>query len=554
MANYISQVTLPSGDTYDIKDASAWTQINNLWSSMSHSLVLEKVNTLPTADSTTTGKIYLVPDNTHDPSTNDIFDEYITIDNGASANPRYTWEKIGNTDVNLSNYSVKTHTHTVDISIGVNDHSYKPTGSVSASFSGTSFNSTGSYKPTGSVAINASTNRTATVSPTSVTTQNPATYTPRGTVSQPTFSGSAATITVSGTVSGSASASIGSVEGHTHTQGGTTKYLHYTTQVPKTFTTQAGVVTGISTAKLATTTIKGVSGSTTASKATPGTAVNIAKPGTEKSYSTISTNNTGSVTVTLQQADRATGSLNNDESSTRSGTNQVMYNASVNGEVLYFTMKTMACASTATGTVSSASTDATKTVYTNSSITGINGSVSYTPYTFADVTVPIADNSSTTVATGNTSTNGGATIATGSSGTATVLKAVDTSVTLLNDTVDTQSSNGIAFIQSLNANTGSGGGHTHSADITFSGGTIQSTGSYTPTGTVSQPTFDGSATRLVTENINVPTGFSFTGDTSTITVSGTATGSVSATFTGDTSTIKHTVTGNGTKTTSQASA
>lgn len=44
-------------------------------------------------------KLYLVPSGT---STRNVKDEYITIDNGADANPRYTWEKIGSTDVDLS--------------------------------------------------------------------------------------------------------------------------------------------------------------------------------------------------------------------------------------------------------------------------------------------------------------------------------------------------------------------------------------------------------------------------------------------------------------------
>lgn len=62
----------------------------------------EVVPSLPTAAAGTMNKIYLVAD-THSDS-NDSYDEFITLKNGSS----YSWEKIGNTDVNLSDYYTKT--------------------------------------------------------------------------------------------------------------------------------------------------------------------------------------------------------------------------------------------------------------------------------------------------------------------------------------------------------------------------------------------------------------------------------------------------------------
>lgn len=68
---------------------------------------------LPTADSDTMGKIYLVPhthddDNNTDSSAQNFYDEYITICTYSNdENPQeneYTWEKIGNTDIDLSDY------------------------------------------------------------------------------------------------------------------------------------------------------------------------------------------------------------------------------------------------------------------------------------------------------------------------------------------------------------------------------------------------------------------------------------------------------------------
>lgn len=114
---YISKITLPNNNTYDIKDTSAWNEIGTLYSMINEisgaGLVITKVLELPAASQETLGKIYLISD-THDPSANDIYDEYITIDNGALVATRYTWEKIGNTDVNLSNYSTKGHKHSIN--------------------------------------------------------------------------------------------------------------------------------------------------------------------------------------------------------------------------------------------------------------------------------------------------------------------------------------------------------------------------------------------------------------------------------------------------------
>lgn len=57
----------------------------------------EVVTELPTAAAATMGKIYLVK---HAHSSSDSYDEYITI----QSDSKYTWEKIGNTDIDLSDY------------------------------------------------------------------------------------------------------------------------------------------------------------------------------------------------------------------------------------------------------------------------------------------------------------------------------------------------------------------------------------------------------------------------------------------------------------------
>ena len=64
------------------------------------------VETLPTASADTLRKIYLVP--SASAQTSNSKDEYVTLDKGASADPRYVWEKIGSTEVDLSNYYTKS--------------------------------------------------------------------------------------------------------------------------------------------------------------------------------------------------------------------------------------------------------------------------------------------------------------------------------------------------------------------------------------------------------------------------------------------------------------
>ena len=60
----------------------------------------EVVDTLPTASASTMGKIYLTK---HEHGTQDGYDEFITIELGTTTKT-YKWEKIGNTDIDLTDY------------------------------------------------------------------------------------------------------------------------------------------------------------------------------------------------------------------------------------------------------------------------------------------------------------------------------------------------------------------------------------------------------------------------------------------------------------------
>lgn len=78
-------------------------------------VTFEIVQTLPTASATTyfnvSKTVYLVR-NTASSGT-DYYEEYITIRTGTEGNYTYSWEKIGDTQIDLSNYYTKTETDTL---------------------------------------------------------------------------------------------------------------------------------------------------------------------------------------------------------------------------------------------------------------------------------------------------------------------------------------------------------------------------------------------------------------------------------------------------------
>ena len=119
----ISQITMPSGTTYNIKDEVAR-------SAAAAGLSIVKVDSLPTASASTLGGIYLLA-NSQGEGNN--FDEYLTVKDGSN----YAWEKIGSTDVDLSGYSEDGHTHNVTSNVTVSQHTGVLTGgSVSSTFTG----------------------------------------------------------------------------------------------------------------------------------------------------------------------------------------------------------------------------------------------------------------------------------------------------------------------------------------------------------------------------------------------------------------------------------
>lgn len=111
----ISQITLPGGNTYDIKDSVARSAINGVFviawngtgtataANVPAGVVAGTVTGTLAASSNTLGKFYLVKSSSvQDPTLLDIYDEYVTVRAGTDPNYTYSWEKIGDTQIKLT--------------------------------------------------------------------------------------------------------------------------------------------------------------------------------------------------------------------------------------------------------------------------------------------------------------------------------------------------------------------------------------------------------------------------------------------------------------------
>lgn len=196
----ISKITLPSGSTYDIKDAVAREAIasvfsyqlakdagttpkNIVWKNASGTTI---TGTL-VASASTKGTFYLVPSTSSKEGDSDIYDEYITVDDGAST-PTYSWEKLGNTQLDIGDLGALAYKDSASVS-------YTPQGSVSQpTFSGSATTSTGKFTPSGSVTIGTGTGT--------------ANYTPSGSLSGGAISVTPSTVTKYVASSASAGGSV----------------------------------------------------------------------------------------------------------------------------------------------------------------------------------------------------------------------------------------------------------------------------------------------------------------------------------------------------------
>lgn len=168
------------------------------------------------------GKIFLVAD-TH--ATQDNYDEYIIVRTGEEDSYNYAWEKIGNTDIDLSDYisDIKVENKVLKVQKGKGEYTnvytfgdfasansaegkvttvdsasfaYTPSGSINVtlkdSTTATNIESTGSFTPSGSISGSAISGGSIDVTlkdatDTSEATVSKGAYTPEGTISAPTI-------------------------------------------------------------------------------------------------------------------------------------------------------------------------------------------------------------------------------------------------------------------------------------------------------------------------------------------------------------------------------
>lgn len=224
---YISTITLPNGQKYDIKDQEARDLIASIVaggltfvvsadaSNTPAGLTWENDGVLVTgtlvAGSATKAYIYLVP-HAKTQGAVDYYREYVTVNFGTEQSPVWAWEYLGNTDIDIS-------------SLG--DLAYKDSASGSttlatadsAAFSNGAVTASATYTPAGSVSVTLA--QTATAA--SLTKSD---YTPAGTVSKPNVTVTPTTATVevkdaAGAVTAGSAASFtsGSFSGGSFTQG-----------------------------------------------------------------------------------------------------------------------------------------------------------------------------------------------------------------------------------------------------------------------------------------------------------------------------------------------
>lgn len=198
----ISKITLPSGQSYDLKDAAARADIEDIQRAISGGLKFIGETTTALTDGATTNPITI-----NGESVTAVSGNLVLYGNKEFLFDGAKWIEMG--DLSLlgalayKNSASGTYTpagtvsqpsftgSSASVTIEATDSAtgnYQPKGTVSQpTFSGSSMTSSGSFTPAGSVSVstNATVNKTATVAPAAT---GEATYTPAGSVSAPTIS------------------------------------------------------------------------------------------------------------------------------------------------------------------------------------------------------------------------------------------------------------------------------------------------------------------------------------------------------------------------------
>jgi hypothetical protein len=496
--------------------------------------------------------IYLVK---HEHTNTDVYDEWITIKNGSN----YTWEKIGNTDMDISG-----------LLANISDHTFTPSGTVSKpTFSGNSVATdskgahTHSVTAKGSVTSTFSGN-TKTISGTTAGHEHSiaksgisvsASYQPTGTVSQPTFSGNsvatdskgahthtitAGTVTSTGSYQPTGTVSQPSFKGNTVTITSNLEADYNTTNAGNhSHSIAASTITSTGTYQPTGSVSSTFSGNTKTITSTNGAAITVPENGAHTH-----TIDTGAISLTTTYTPAGTISKPSVTVSNGDVTKVTSVGAAsaytVSNEILTLTpskvpsitAKTVTAALSATpaftGTAANISMSNTTQITSSSNgghthtiaKSGISVSASYQPT--GTVSSSFTGNSKT-VSVSNTATT------TGEAGTHQhTISTDDFKVVASYQPAGTVTkptfSGNTATISVTNAvaTTASNGAHTHNV---------------TATGSVSQPTFSGDTKTITSTN---GAAVKVASATDTISISYQPTGSVSSTFTGESATTNST--------------
>ena len=181
---YISQITLPSGSTYHIKDAEARDGLSTLSAMVEGGVHYIGKTTTALSDGATTNPITIGGE-----SVNAVQGDMVSYSLGEGKNDLEfiwdgsRWNELGSSGA-LKALAFKDNATAT----------YTPTGTISQpTFSGDEMTATGSYTPAGTLDAPAFTGTAGSVSVTGTTS---------GDVSQPTFTGTEGNISVSGTATG----------------------------------------------------------------------------------------------------------------------------------------------------------------------------------------------------------------------------------------------------------------------------------------------------------------------------------------------------------------
>ena len=236
---YISQITLPSGSTYDLRDSEARELIEDLQEFTSSGIHFRGTTTTELDDGANTNPILLDGEEYTAVTGDMVIYGTAGINQEAPREFIYNgtkWTELGSTGalkaLAFKDSASVSYTPAGTVSIpsftgtaGKATTTYTPRGSVSTpSFTGTASTATASYKPEGTVSTPNFSGTTATLVVKSATGDS--TYTPAGSVAAPSFTGTTATIVING---GSGTS--------TYTPGGTVSTPSITMQTAGSTTT-----------------------------------------------------------------------------------------------------------------------------------------------------------------------------------------------------------------------------------------------------------------------------------------------------------------------------